>query len=60
MDSSASGSPIEFDEDILSLKANGLVKGKDLPMFPLLWDGKKEKDMEIPLDVLRCEKFPNL
>lgn len=36
MDSSASGSPIEFDEDILSLKANGLVKGKDLPMFPLL------------------------
>jgi hypothetical protein len=48
------GSPIELDEDAIFIESEWIGQTKKYADVPAFVRWKKEKDMEIPLDILQC------
>ena len=55
----SSGSPIELNEDVLFIESEWIGQSKKYTDVPDFVRWKKEKDMEILLDILQFPKFPN-
>jgi hypothetical protein len=47
-------SPIEIDEDVLFIESEWIGQRKKYAEVPSFVEWRKEKDMEIPLDILQC------